>query len=365
MSDFSVGVEEEYFLVDAQTRQLRPRAEAVLAAAPNEPDDQLEPELRRSQVEMGTAVCSDLDEVRSEIRRLRATLGQGAADVGARLMAAGTHPFAHWADDPGVTPKAAYRRLERDYRHLAREQLVCGCHIHVCVLDPEVAIQVMNRARLWLPVLVALTSNSPYWMGVDTDYASYRTEVFRRWPTAGIPEPFWSRAEFDALVADLLAVEGIDQPARLYWDLRPSARYDTLEFRAPDVLTTVDEVVAVAAVVRALVETCHAEVVAGRPAASPRPELLRAALWRAARFGLTARLLDVHEPAIRPAGEVVGTLLALIEPVLVERGEWAEVTSTCQRVLSEGTGAERQRRAFESSGTLEGVVDMLADATAR
>ncbi len=363
MPDFTVGVEEEYFLVDANTRQLHPRSDAVLAAAPNRADDQLEPELHRSQIEMGTAVCDTLAELRADIRRLRSNLSTGAAEVGARLMASGTHPFAQWDDDPDITPKPAYRRLERDYQQLAREQLVCGCHIHVGVTDPEMAIQIMNRARLWLPVLIALSANSPYWLGVDTDYASYRTEIFNRWPTAGMPEPFASRAQYDALVDDMVNIEGIDQPARLYWALRPSARYDTLEFRAADVCSNVDEAVTIAAIARALVETFHGEVASGLPAETPRPELLRAALWRAARFGLTDRLVDVHEPAIRPAAEVVTGLLDLIEPVLVERGEWAEVVSTCHRLIRTGNGAQRQRRAMEERGSLEGVVDMLVETT--
>ncbi len=363
MPDFTVGVEEEFFLVDADTGELRPQSAAVLDATPTRPGDQVEPELRQSQIETGTGVCTDLDDVRSEISRLRTSLAAGAARTGARLMASGTHPFAHWGADPGVTPKAAYRRLERDYRQLTREQLICGCHVHVCVTDPEMAIQIMNRARLWLPVLVALSGNSPYWLGVDTDYSSYRRELFERWPTAGMPESFAAREDYDALVRDLVATEAIDQPARLYWDLRPSARYDTLEFRATDVLATVDEAVTIAGIVRALVETCHGEVTAGRAAKTPRPELLRAALWRAARYGLTDRLIDVHEPGIRPVTDVVQDLLDLIEPVLVERGEWAEVVSTCQRLLQEGNGAQRQRQAFEQRGRPEDVVDMLVEAT--
>jgi carboxylate-amine ligase len=363
MPDFTIGVEEEFFLIDAETRELRPASAAVLAAAPARDDDQLEPELHRSQVESGTAVCTGLDEVRAELRRLRSTLAAGAAETGSRLLASGTHPLAHWADDPGVTPKTAYRRLERDYRQLTREQLICGCHIHVCVSDRELAIQVMNRARSWLPLLVALGGNSPYWLGEDTDYSSYRTEVFRRWPTAGVPEHFASRQAYDALVQDMIDTRAIDQPARLYWDLRPSARYDTLEFRATDVLATVDEAVTIAGIARALVETCHRDAVAGRPEQQPRPELLRAAMWRAARHGLTDQLIDVQGRTTRDAADLVQDLLQLIEPVLVERGEWAEVVSTCQRLVQEGNGAERQRRAFERRGSLEDVVDMLVAAT--
>jgi carboxylate-amine ligase len=361
--DFTLGVEEEFFLVDAETRELCHDAEGVLERARTPEGAVIDHELKRSQVEAGTAVCTDLAGVRASVVSLRRSLSEAAASVGARLLASGTHPFARWAEDGGVTREAAYVRLDETYGLLTVEQAVCGCHIHVGVRDPELAIQVMNRVRPWIPALVALTANSPFWMGHDSRYASYRTEVFHRWPTAGIPEHFADRAAYDELVAQLHATESIDAPARLYWDVRPSARYPTLEFRAADVLMTIDECVATAAIVRALVETCHRAAEAEAPFEAHRPELLRSALWRAARFGLSDRLIDLDAMASRPAREVLASLLELVRPVLEQRGEWAEVSATVSFVQREGTGSERQRKARGDDAGLHAVVDRVAVAT--
>lgn len=310
-------------------------------------------------------MCRDLGDLRRSLVDLRRELGEAAARHDARIVAVATHPFATWHDDPGVTPRAAYIQLDETYGLLTAEQSVCGCHVHVGVRDPEIAIEVMNRCRAWIPTLVALTSNSPYWMGLDTSYASFRTQVFHRWPTAGIPEHLADRAEYDALVEQLTATESIDSPARLYWDVRPSVRYPTLEFRAADVLTTIDEAVAYGALVRALVQTAHADAVAERPYEPPRPELLRSALWRASRFGLSDHLVDVVARRLRPGPEVLGTLLEHVQPVLEARGEWAEVQAAARFVLREGTGAERQRRSRGGHGEdgLAAVVDRAATAT--
>lgn len=342
--DFTVGVEEEFFLVDAETGELRTDAHLTLDEAEAPPDGLIDHELKRSQVETGSAVCRDLDSLRASIAGLRDELARAAATHGAALLATGTHPFAHWETDGGVTPEPGYERLQATYAQLNDEQAVCGCHVHVGIGDPELAVAVMNRCRQWVPLLVALTANSPTWLGRDTGYASYRTEVFHRWPTAGIPEHFADRADYERVVTQLTAAEAIDEPARLYWDIRPSARYPTLEFRAADVVLTVDEAVAYGAIVRALVEVAHAEAVADAASVPHRTELLRAALWRAARFGLGARLLDVDTGRLVPAPDLVATLLARIGPVLEARGEGDEVRATVGRILAEGTGAERQRR---------------------
>jgi len=361
--DFTVGVEEEFFLVDTETRALRDDAEDVLARAHPPAGCVIDSELKRSQVESGTAVCRELSQVRASVVGLRRTLGDAAAATGARLLASGTHPFARWDEDGGVTSRAAYLQLHDTYGLLTVEQSVSGCHIHVGIRDPELTIAVMNRVRGWIPVLVALSANSPFWMGHDSRYASFRTEVFHRWPTAGIPEHFADRAAYDHLVAQLRATKSIDTPARLYWDVRPSARYPTLEFRAPDVLMTIDECIATTAIVRALVEITHRQAEAEVPFEPPRPELLRAALWRAARFGLSDHLLDLEQMELRPAPEVLQSLLALIRPVLDERGEWEEVAATVNFVEREGTGALRQCRAQTEADGLSAVVDRVATAT--
>lgn len=362
LEDFTVGVEEEFFLVDVESGALRTDATDIVQRA-EPPDGQLiERELKRSQVETGSAVCVGLDDLHRSLTGLRAELDRTAAEVGARILATGTHPTAHWIGDGGVTPAPSYELLLDIYGLLTDEQVVCGCHIHVGVLDPHLAIDVMNRCRSWVPVLIALSANSPYWLGRDTAYASYRTEIFHRWPTAGIPEHFADRADYESVVEQLRETEAIDTPARLYWDIRPSVRYPTLEFRASDTCLTVDESVMVAGLVRALVETMHADAVAGRPCPRPRPELLRAALWRAARFGLSDGLIDVDQHQLRPASEVLGTLVDLVRPALEARGDWPAVSATLDRIRRDGTGADRQRRLHAEADTSADLVRRLRHA---
>ena len=216
-------------------------------------------------VETNTPVCSSLAEVRDALRSTRRALIGAAEREGLRIAAAGTHPFSHWRDQ-AVTPKTRYHNLAEDYRQVFREEVVFGCHVHVGIEDREAAIQTMNRVRPWLPVLLALSGSSPFWLGADTGYASYRTEVWNRWPMAGMPQPFASRAEYDRLVETLEATGSIREPTKLYWDVRPSSQFETLEFRVADVLPRVEEAVMVAGLVRALAHTCHDAAVRGEPA---------------------------------------------------------------------------------------------------
>jgi carboxylate-amine ligase len=349
-------VEEEFLVVDAETRALRRQGLALLADARRElSESEVAAELHHSQVETATPVCASLGEVRSELERLRKELQSAATDRGLRIAALGTHPFSIWTEDPGVT--ADYSHLERDYRRLADEQIICGCHVHVGVDDAELAIEAMNRSRPWLSVVLALAGNSPFWERRDTGYASYRTELWRRWPLAGTPEAFSSRAEFDRVLEALLTTESIDDPARLYWDVRPSARFPTLEFRITDVCLTVDEAVLVAGLVRGLVAAALAATDAGQPAPRVRPELLRAATWRAARYGPDRTLVDVIGQQAAPARQLIDRLLDFAGPGLRSHGDEEEVRGLVQRVLEGGTGAARQRRALARQGRWEDVVD--------
>ncbi len=270
--EFTVGVEEEFLLVDAESRRLRPWADEVLPRAERSLDEgeQVDQEFKLSQVETGTPACHTLEQLSDELTQMRRKVMAAAERVGARIAAAGTHPFSHWQEEGSeVSPEESYLGLERDYQRLAREKIICGCHVHVGISDAEAAIQVLNRVRPWLPAILALSVNSPFWLGEDTGYGSYRTEIWRRWPTAGTPDPFDSRAQFDRLVEVLLRTESIDDPARIHWDVRPSPRFPTLEFRVTDVCLTVEDAVTVAALARALVRTCNAKALEDEAPAFP------------------------------------------------------------------------------------------------
>jgi carboxylate-amine ligase len=300
--------------------------------------------------------------VRAELVRLRREVSAAAARQGNWIGAAATHPFSHWADQQ-ITPKARYIGIAQDYQQLAREQLIFGCHVHVGIHDREAAIQVMNRARPWLAVMLALAANSPFWLGADTGYSSFRTEIWRRWPMSGTPQVFRSRAEFDALVQSLVSTGSIEDGTKIYWDVRPSARFETLEFRVADVCLTVDEAVLTAGLARALARTCHAQALGDEPVSHARPELLRAAKWRAARYGLDADLIDVEEASARPAREVVWKLLSFLRPALEEHDEWDEINALAREAMERGNGAARQREVYARNGSLEEVVDFIVSET--
>ena len=362
-NDFTIGVEEEYQIIHPDTRALRSRVQAILPQAQAVLGDQVTPELYRSQIEIGTAVCDGLAQVRQELTHLRRQVIAAAEQEGSRIAAAGTHPFSHW-DEQKLTPKKRYAEIAASYQQLAREQLIFGCHVHVGIANRELAIQVMNRVRPWLASLLALACNSPFWLGVDTGYASFRTELWGRWPTAGVPQTFNSWSEYEHLIGQLVAVGGISDASKIYWDVRPSSHYSTLEFRVTDVCLTVDEAVMIAGLIRALARTCADE--AGRfVERNPiRPEVLRAAHWQAARFGLDDQLIDTEAGQAVPARTMIDKLVTFVRPVLEEYGEWDEVSQLVKTVLRRGTGAARQRKAYAKNERLEDVVDLIVAETA-
>ena len=359
--EITIGVEEEYQIVDPGTRQLRPRAGRVLPEARESVGDEVTNEMFLSQIEIGTPVCRTLAEVRVELVRLRKAVIEAAHRTGCRIAAAGTHPFSKW-EDQSITPKDRYDTILREFQQLTREQIIFGCHVHAGIADRETAIQVMNRARPWLAPILALSANSPFWLGYDTGYASYRTELFGRFPTTGIPHEFASRADYDAVVQDLVDTRCIEDASKIYWDIRPSMHFETLEFRVADVCSTVDEAVMIAGLCRALALAC---VESDGDTPEVRPELLRASKWRAARFGLDGDLIDLRARRAAPAGEVVGSLLQFLRPTLEGLGEWDEVSTLVGRTLEQGNGATRQRRAHQQAGRLEDVVDLLIAETSR
>src|SRR3954467_257438 len=233
---------------------------------------------------------------------------------------------------------------------VAREQVICGCHVHVGIDDPELAIATMDRVRPWLPVLLALSSNSPFWQGRDTGFASYRTEIWARWPTAGFPPVLGTRAHYDDLVDELLSIGAIDEPASLYWYVRPSVRYPTIELRICDVALRVEDTVTLSGLVRALVWPPRREALARVPVSEPSTEALESATWRAARYGLHGNLVLPLARRVAPAADVVAVLLEHVRDGLVVHEDFDQVSHGLRRLEREGTGSAQQRKAFERRG---------------
>jgi carboxylate-amine ligase len=363
--EYTLGVEEEYQIVDPETRGLSPAGEAVLRRARQTlGEEQVAPELRASQIEAMTPICRTLSEVRAELSRLRRTIIEAAEGEGTRIAAASTHPFSHWQEQP-ITAGERYRRIVEREQQLAREQVVFGFHVHVGIDDREVAVQVMNHARVWLAPLLALSANSPFWLGEDTGYASYRAQIWGGLPTAGPPGHFDSLAEHDALVKALVATGGAMETSQVYWDIRLPQKLETAEIRVADVCSRIDEAVMLAGLSRALVRTCHERAQRWEPYPRARYELLRAAHWVASRHGLDAELVNIEAERVVPAREMIEKLLAFTRPALEEHGDWEEVSSLAHETLEQGNGARRQRKAYERAGRLEEVVDILVEETAR
>ncbi|AEV87727.1 carboxylate-amine ligase [Actinoplanes sp. SE50] len=356
----TLGAEEELHVVDVTTRELTPRAPEIL--------DRLDPahfsaELHRSVVETNTPVTTTLDGLREGITQRRRTAVAVAESLGLGLVAAGTVPLVD-LDALPVTGTTRYRRMLHEYQMLVREQLICGAQVHVGVPDRDEAVSVAQRVAPALPALLALSASSPFWMGEDSGYASVRSLVWMRWPTAGDSGVLHSAAEHEQLVSDLIASETISDPKMVYFDVRPSAHVPTVELRVTDACPDVDTVVLLAGLFRALVRRAQHEHRAGVPLPPARPPLHRAAMWRAARSGLEGDLLDLpRTPAPVPATVAIEHLVGELRPHLEELGDWEQVCDLSARALSRGSAAARQRRALARRGRIADVVDLLITDT--
>jgi carboxylate-amine ligase len=325
--------------------------------------DSVTSELNLCQIEVATPVCRTLDEVRHSLATMRHQLATAADEIGCGVAAAGTHPFGLWEDQQVDVSNERYQEMVDKYQIVARQQVICGCHVHVGIADPDLAVEAMTRVRPWLPVLLALSANSPFWQGLDTGYASYRFQVWQRWPTCGMPPALTSHADFEALVRQLQAVGAIEDATFLYWYVRPSSRFPTLEFRPGDVCAQVDDAVALAGLVRALAWTAVAEVRAGRNGPECRQEIMDAAMWRASRFGLDETLVSPLGTTVRPAAEVVAELLEHVGDGLMAHGDRDEVGALVAAILDRGNGAQAQRAAFARDCSGRDVITHILDET--
>jgi YbdK family carboxylate-amine ligase len=354
-SGTTFGVEEEFHLVDPESLALAPSPALTAAALRQELGLRLHAEITTTQLETASGVCSTLDELRTELSETRAGAAAAAAAAGVRLLPASTHPFDGWQQQV-LSPAPRYEEMVQRWGALALRQDICGCHVHVGVPDLDTAVAVMDRARPYLPLLLAMTGSSPFHDGVDTGYDSYRTLWWARWPNTGIPEYLGSAERFSEVVAGMVTSGVVADGSHLYWDVRPSYHLPTLEFRLADVCTDVDDAVLHAALVRSLVRVLAARAETDLlPVPRPRPELLRAARWRAARNGIGGELFDPVLGTLVDARQAVDRLLGELEGDLCDRGEWDDVGELVQQLFSRGTSATRQRRTWLRTGDRRAV----------
>ncbi|WP_030339421.1 glutamate--cysteine ligase [Streptomyces sp. NRRL S-1022] len=351
----TVGVEEELLLVDPDSGDPKALAAAVLArAAQDDPGQEVfEKELFGQMLEFATHPQSDMAALGDEIVRCRKEAARHAGQIGCGVAALATSPLPV---SPALSVNERYQWLAERYGVPTWDQLVCGCHVHVSVESDEEGVAVLDRLRPWLPVLRAVSANSPFWQGRNTGYASYRSRVWNRWPSAGPTEPFGSAEEYHRRVAEMVATGVILDEAMVYFDARLSASYPTVEIRVADVCLGAENAVLFATLVRALVETTAREWRAGLPAPDPGVSLLRLADWQAARYGIEEDLLDPVTLRPRPAPQVLRSLLEYTGDALTESGDAERAERAVAELLRTGNGAREQRGLLERTGSLRDVV---------
>lgn len=355
--DLTVGVEEEFLLVD-DTGQLSFTGPA-LAAEVEVRDGELQKELARCQVESATSVCRTVDEIIGQLRDLRARLASAARIHDARLVPTGAPILAQEAPLQ-ITSDTRYRRMAEHFGALAYTGSTCGCHVHVSVPDRTTCVQVSNHLRPWLPLLLALTANSPFTAGRDTAYSSWRHILWSRWPSAGPPPLFASVDHYESSVAAMLHAEAVLDRGMIYWDIRLSEHHPTLEFRVCDVAATVEEAALIAVLIRGLVTRALGDIADGHPAPTLPHEVLRANLWRAARDGFTGCCLEPGSGELLPIHVQIQRLVQQLRPILGNLGDLEFVEETLAGLRTNGGGAQRQRLAYQRRHNLQDVISLLA-----
>jgi glutamate---cysteine ligase / carboxylate-amine ligase len=370
--EFTIGIEEEYFLVDRETRDVvtdPPNAmlaelEALLGA-------QVSREFLRSQIEVGTRVCANLADARDDLQQLRATIASVTGGHGTAPVAAATHPFARW-DAQRTTERGRYRSLESDLQGVGRRLVICGLHVHIGIPDDELRIDLLNQASYFLPHLLALSTSSPFWQGENTGLKSYRLAVFDEMPRTGTPERFASWGEYRRHV-DILAGAGlIEDATKLWWDLRPSDRFPTLEMRITDCCTTLDDTLSIAAMFRCLLRMLWRLKRENQRWRLYSRMLIDENRWRAQRYGIDQGLVDFGKGVIVPYAELLDEILALIDQD-ARHFDCVEEVAHAREILARGTSAHRQLAVFEHalsegasrSEALAAVVDWLIAETVR
>lgn len=357
----TIGIEEEYQIIDPETRELRSYVQQFLEQGEAVLPDQLRPEFLQSQIEAGTQICRDVDEARTELVRIRRSILDVAEDAGLWVAAAGTHPFSSWVKQR-VSPFGRYPELIRFLQDVGRQLLVFGMHVHIGIEDEELLIEVMNQLRYFLPHLLALSTSSPFWHGRDTGLKSYRSVVFENLPRTGIPQQFESYASYRSYTSTLLATGSIAEPTHIWWDVRPSEKFPTLEIRIPDMCTRVEETLCLVALVQAVVAKLIQLRRANQSWRLYRKHLIDENKWRALRYGTGGKLIDFGKKKEVPFPALAEEILTWVDDVVDDLGSRREI-EYAYTVLREGTSADRQLAVHRQTGNLHAVVDHIVEET--
>jgi carboxylate-amine ligase len=361
---FSLGIEEEYQTIDPVTRDLRSHIETeMLAAGKLRLQERVKAEMHTSVVEVGTRICRNIQEAREDLYDLRREMIRLAREHKLVLVAGATHPFADWRTQE-IYPDPRYHQVVKDLQLVARANLIFGLHVHVGIEDPEAAIRIMNSMRYFLPHIMALATNSPFWLGLNTGYKGYRAKVFENFPRTGIPDAFSSYSEFESYVSLLVRTNCIDNAKKIWWDIRPHPFFNTVEVRACDIPLRAEESIAIAALIQATAAYLYKLHEANQDIRQYTRSLIAENKFRAVRYGLDGKLIDFGKQQEIPLRDLLEEYLVMIDAVVEELGS-REAIDGIREILRNGTGADRQLKVFEETkGDLKAVVDYMAQETA-
>lgn len=358
---FTLGIEEEFQIIEPRSRELRSHVQQILEDGRMTLNERVKPEMHQSVVEIGTDVCADIAEARQQVVELRSELATLAEHRGLKIASAGTHPFSHWHDQL-ITVQERYATIVKDMQQIARANLIFGLHVHVGIPDREEGIDLMNQARYFLPHLYALSTNSPFWLGENTGLKAYRQMIFERFPRTGIPDAFGSLSEYEDYLDLLVATGCIDNAKKIWWDIRLHPFFNTIEFRICDAQTRVDDTIGLVAMMQAIVCKLRKLLHQNTTFRSYPRRLLDENRWRASRYGIDGELIDFRRKRAVETRSLIHEILEFIAPEVAELGSAREVAHV-EKILAEGTGADRQLAVWERTGDLKAVVDHIIAET--
>lgn len=361
MEKFTLGVEEEYMVVDPHTRELTSHDQKIVELASHVTKDNVKAEMHQAVVEVGTGICKDVGQAYDEIRGLRKLVSEIAESLNLRIGAAGTHPFSHWSKQL-ITPNPRYDEIVQEMQEAARSNLIFGLHVHVGIADKNMAIHIQNTVRYFLPHVYALSCNSPFWEGRNTGFKSFRTKVFDKFPRTGIPDRFEGWDDFKNYVNLLIQTNCIDNAKKIWWDVRVHPFFDTIEFRICDVPMRIDETIAITAVFQALVVKLYKLRLQNMSFIMYTRALINENKWRASRYGLDGKLIDFGKQVELDTRVLILELLDFIDDVVDELGS-RKAINYIHTILEKGTGADRQLAVYQQTGSLEKVVDFILSET--
>ncbi len=358
---FTLGVEEEYMVVNPDSRELSSHDQKIVEFASRILDDQVKAEMHQAVVEVGTTICANVEEAKHDLLNLRRTVSSVAHDFGLRIGAAGTHPFSHWSTQL-ITPNPRYEDIVNELQDAARSNLIFGLHVHVGIADKNVAMHIANSVRYFLPHVYALSTNSPFWEGRNTGFKSFRSKVFDKFPRTGIPEYFNTYEDFLGYINLLIKTGCIDNAKKIWWDIRVHPFFDTIEFRICDIPLLVDESIAITAIFQALVAKLYKLRSSNLNFMIYSRALINENKWRAGRYGIDGKMIDFGKEEEVKTRSLIMELLEFIDDVVDELGSRSAIDYV-QTMLDRGTGADRQLKVFEETGDLVKVVDFILEET--